>query len=131
MSEKTVGLLSCLLSVALIYSLRDVPANPRFFPLALLVFLGITGAALFLRKKPGDGFTLGKSFLPLLHYGLFVAYIFFVPVVGFLVSTVIFLAIAIAALKYRRPFFVTVAIAVVTAFCLQYFFSGFFGLPLP
>ncbi len=131
MSEKTVGLLSCLLSVALIYSLRDVPANPRLFPLALLILLGTTGIALFLRKKPGGGFALGKSFLSLLYYGLFIAYIFLVPVIGFPASTAIFLAIAIAALKYRRPFYVTVAIAVATAFCLQYFFSGFFGLPLP
>lgn len=131
MSEKTLGLLSCFLSVVLIYSLRDVPANPRLFPVALLILLGASGIALFLRKKAGGGFVLGKSLFTLLHYGLFVVYIFLVPFLGFPVSTAIFLAIAIAALKYRRPLYVTGAIAVATAFCLQYFFSGFFGLPLP
>lgn len=131
MSEKTLGLLSCLISVALIYSLRDIPSNPRLFPLALLILLGATGIALFLRKRAGDRFVLGKSFFALLHYGLFIVYIFLVPVLGFPASTAIFLAIAIAALKYRRPLYVAGGIAVAAALCLQYFFSGFFGLPLP
>lgn len=131
MSEKTLGLLSFLLSVALIYSLRDVPTNPRLFPLALLIFLGATGIALFFRKISGDSFVLGKSLFAMLHYGLFIAYIVFVPIAGFAVSTAIFLTIAIIALKYRRPVYVAGGIAVGAALCLQYFFSGFFGLPLP
>ena len=113
-----IGILLVLLSVVLFPMTFKFPDTAGIFPQFILVVLCLLGIYTFVygfaeakaeRKKIEEGqeikniFSWEENKLPLLGYALIVVYILLIDVLGFFVSTTIFMVGYMLFLKMRKP----------------------------
>jgi hypothetical protein len=129
------------LSIALIVQSFRVPAESAFFPRVLsilLLSLSVLVLIRSLRQPPGEAsaagirgnvFSLMKS-PPILVFGSTVLYIVMVPVLGYLVSTAVFLFGSILFLYRRRPVLAAIY-GICYAVAIYFLFHTVLGVTLP
>ncbi len=109
-------------------------AQPRFWPgIALITMVAGFGIHLFRmqRRRPNtaDWVELRRWTEPLEYMAWFMAYVFIVPVIGFLPVSIIFAVALTYRLGYRqRPIFLIAALFAVSVVVL---FKGFLGVKIP
>jgi hypothetical protein len=158
--ESWFCLVILLLFAYILYASIQLPAakgsktdvGARFFPIAISSLLVILTGVVFIRglldkedeKRPSDAETdqrmAGKSALVIITLlVVLTVYIFFLPRVGFLISTAIFLILLNVILVYfstsqvmkLKQFGLSVGFFCVVAVGIYYIFNNFFQLVLP
>ncbi len=109
-------------------------AQPRFWPLvALIVMIAGFGLHLFQmrRRRPAsvDWVEVRRWAEPLEYVGWFMAYVFTVPVAGFLPVSIVFAYALTWRLGYRKP--LMLASAVAFAIALVIVFKALLGVKIP
>lgn len=135
------GVIGLTLTAIFFFSLEDISRLSIMFPEAIITILGIISASLvikgFVAPSRGQIFNVGSNTRWLVTALLFFLWVFFIPVIGFFVSTVVFMTtivgyLAQSRIKVTLRRFLTwlpVIVAEVTFFYL--IFTKILHVPLP
>jgi putative tricarboxylic transport membrane protein len=141
-----LGGLACLAgSLVLLWSSRDipqpalVPIGPAFYPRIVLGVTAVLSAALLAsdlwRGRPATTPAARVSYrLVLLTFLVFTLYVFVLPLLGYRLSTLLFVAGLQATLdppRHARDWAVLGAVAVISTFLTYYVFERYLSVLLP
>lgn len=92
LQDRHIGLIGVLASVILFFNIKDSSFQTKAFPVGLLIiFLGLSLALVF-RKGKNNGYEFLHFKRVLIAFVLIALYIVGVNLIGFLVSTILFIA---------------------------------------
>jgi putative tricarboxylic transport membrane protein len=141
--DGTAGLVGLAGSLLLLWVSRGlpqpalVPIGPGFYPRILLVVTAVLSAALLVadvrsprarRQAPAVNYRL-----VVLTFAIFTAYVFLLPVLGYRVATLLFVAVLQATLDppRGRRWWLVAAVAIATTVVTYYVFEGYLSVLLP
>jgi len=109
--DRVAGAILLLVCTGLFYEGWGYPPDSRMFPLGLLTFLMIGAIVLIVRSARASGGEEGNPKRVLQTTLLCLAYVVLVEVVGYFVSTALFMAFFMAMMGIRKPLVYVAAIA--------------------
>lgn len=115
-------------------SAKSLPAQPRFWPAVGLVLMAVPLAVMLWQSKrrlpQRADWIEAKRWLEPVEYAVwFMAYVFLVPLVGFLPMSLLFAPLLTWRLGYRGP--VPLWLSVIFAVALVVLFKGLLGVKIP
>lgn len=108
--DRVAGVILLLICTGLFYEGWRYPAESRLFPLGLLTFLMIGAIVMIVRPAQASKGERGEPKKILLTTLLCIAYVALVEILGFFVSTVLFMTVFMAMLGLRKPLIYIAAI---------------------
>ncbi|MEA4848358.1 MAG: tripartite tricarboxylate transporter TctB family protein [Clostridiaceae bacterium] len=130
MKDRTMGIISVLVSLFLLFSLRGKAFEAKAFPVALLIVLAILSILLIFDKKKKT-YEFKSLYKVLLYYLLFFVYVAVMPYIGFIISTTCFMCLFIIMSKYDINKVMAAVLSLLTALITWFIFSHLFGISLP
>jgi peptidoglycan/LPS O-acetylase OafA/YrhL len=134
--ERIVGLIFVGTAAFLAYSLRDVPARPAAFPMALLIILAVLGLVVAMRPAAGEKPVSFKGLVNVIACAaLIVIYVVLSDIVGFFAATILFIISVLLVSGYLRghrfryPFILLIAVPI--GFVLSQILVDILKLPMP
>ena len=143
MKKSDVGVVSVIYAIGLgfLWMTLDLPEGAQTYPLVLITALLCVNTIYFIRslwafrsthQVEDDVSTTFKNFLPSQFIGVFIwciGYLILMYIVGYYVSTVIFMVGTMLFLKVK-PLYIFISVAVIAAMVATVF-STFLHVPLP
>jgi putative tricarboxylic transport membrane protein len=108
--DRVAGVILLLICTGLFYEGWRYPADSRLFPLGLLAFLMIGAIVMIVRPAEAFKGERGEPKKILLTTVLCIAYVALVEIVGFFVSTALFMAAFMLMVGIKRPLIYIAAI---------------------
>lgn len=130
MKDKTIGILSILVSAFLLFSLRGNTLQTTLFPTILLVVFIVLGIALIFDRGKG-AYKFGNFRTVLLIYIIFAIYIVILPYLGFIISTALFIGLFLVLTKYKTSKLGFVLIPIAISLSIWFVFAYLFKVSLP
>jgi len=130
MKDKTIGILSILVSAFLLFSLRGNTLQTTLFPTMLLIVFVVLGIALIFGKGK-ETYKFSNFRTVLLIYIVFVIYIVVLPHLGFIISTALFIGLFLVLTKYKTSKLGFVLIPIAVSLSIWFVFAYLFKVSLP
>jgi hypothetical protein len=130
MKDRIIGLISILLSIFLLLSLKEKTFEAKAFPtVLLLILIALSIMLVFDKKKETYKFENFKSIL--LNCILFLGYILVIPYVGFIISSTCFISLFIIINNYSMKKITVIIMSLLVSLIIWFIFSYLFGISLP
>lgn len=130
MKDKIIGILSILVSVFLLFSLRGNTLQTTLFPGILLIAFMALGIALIFGKGK-ETYKFGNFRTVALTYIIFAAYIVILPHLGFIISTTLFIGLFLVLNKYKTSTLGFILIPIAVSLSIWFVFAYLFKVSLP
>ncbi|MBV1758342.1 MAG: tripartite tricarboxylate transporter TctB family protein [Dethiosulfatibacter sp.] len=130
MRNRITGLVSILISVFLIFTLREKNFETQLFPVVALSILIVLSIILVFQKEQKI-FEFEKIGTIAKFFALTVVYIMVLPHLGFIISTTCFISTFIIISKYEMKKIVVILYALLVSLILWFVFSYLFGIAIP
>ncbi|OUM85578.1 MAG: hypothetical protein BAA01_12155 [Bacillus thermozeamaize] len=128
-ADRIVGVILILISAGLLYSLKGATFEASIFPSFFLVLL-IVLSSLLVIKPSGSKLTFDNIKGLLIQFALILLYLFALPRIGFIISTLFYLFIAIYLSGYRKWIHNIVTTSCLTIL-LYFIFARYLHVNLP
>ena len=107
--DLVIGLIVVAIGVAMFIGTKDFPDVTQLYSRIVLIIFTVIGAVLVLTslinaKKPGGEEVSVKEFVnPLIIFAIVVAYVVLIDLVGFFVSSALFMPACMLFMGYKKP----------------------------